>query len=70
MSTTDKPFGGYETAQDVVDAVAAGAIVRTEIIERALLALLGRDFVINFGSLAAQAFARRASANEEGKGEP
>jgi len=64
----DKPFGGYETAQDVVDAVAAGAIVRVDIVERALLALLGRDFVINFGSLAARAFARRASA--EGKDEP
>jgi hypothetical protein len=43
-----RPFGGYETAQDVVDAVNAGAIVRTEVIEAALLALIGKDFAINF----------------------
>jgi hypothetical protein len=51
----ESPFGGYETAQDVVAAVEAGAIVRTEIIERALLALIGKDFAINFDSPAARA---------------
>jgi hypothetical protein len=55
----ERPFGGYETAQDVVDAVSAGAIVRTEVIERALLALIGKDFAINFDSPAARALQER-----------
>jgi len=55
MTAPERPFGRYATAQDVVEAVEAGAIVGTEIIERALLVLIGKDFAINFDSPAARA---------------
>lgn len=32
----ERPFGGYETAQDVIDAVKAGAVVKRELMEAAL----------------------------------
>jgi hypothetical protein len=50
-------MSGYPTPQSVLDAVAAGAIVKRELIDEALAAL-GRDYVIDFASPAAQATLR------------